>query len=69
MSPLLPPGSYYGETQGSLRVGGFTLCESSYAPGERIPMHAHEHAFFYLREGRAGLEARGARGSPLREAG
>ncbi len=48
MSRLLPPGSYYGECRGSHRVGGFTLCESHYAPGERIPTHAHENAFFYF---------------------
>jgi AraC family transcriptional regulator len=48
MSRLLPPGIFFGESQGSRQVGGFTLCESRYAPGERIPTHAHEHAFFYF---------------------
>jgi AraC family transcriptional regulator len=48
MSRLLPPGSFYGESQGSRRAGGFTLCESRYAPGERIPTHKHEYAFFYF---------------------
>jgi AraC family transcriptional regulator len=48
MSRLLPPGAFYGESQGSRQVGGFTLCESRYAPGERTPAHAHEHAFFYF---------------------
>jgi AraC family transcriptional regulator len=48
MSRLLPPGSFYGETQGSRQVGDFTLCESRYAPGERTPTHAHERAFFYF---------------------
>jgi AraC family transcriptional regulator len=48
MSHLLPPGSFYGECRVARQVGGFTLCESRYAPGERIPTHAHEHAFFYF---------------------
>jgi AraC family transcriptional regulator len=47
MNRILAPGSFYGESVRTLRAGGFTLCESRYAPGLRIPSHAHEHAFFY----------------------
>jgi AraC family transcriptional regulator len=44
----LGPGSYYGETERHWSVGGFFLAESVYAPGYRIPAHAHESPFFYL---------------------
>lgn len=48
MPTLLSPGSFYGASNGARRAGGFTLCESRYVPGERIPTHAHERAFFYF---------------------
>jgi AraC family transcriptional regulator len=48
MGSRLPQGQFYGETVRSREVAGLLLAQSAYAPGTRIPAHAHENAFFYV---------------------
>jgi len=47
METRLPPGSSFGKVIRRLAAAGFTLSETTYAPGLQVPRHAHEYAFFY----------------------
>jgi AraC family transcriptional regulator len=47
MEIRLPPGSSFGKVVRHRAAAGFTLSETTYAPGLQVPSHAHEHAFFY----------------------
>jgi AraC family transcriptional regulator len=44
----LGAGQYYGVLLHKQEVAGFTLTESTYVPGLRIPRHSHERAYFGL---------------------
>src|SRR5262249_18181882 len=48
MDTRLPRGHYYGRILRRYEVGGLLLNETCYAPGERIPPHAHQQAYFCL---------------------
>jgi AraC family transcriptional regulator len=37
--------AFFGTTIGSTRAGSFTLIETRYAPGDRLPWHAHDTGF------------------------
>jgi AraC family transcriptional regulator len=39
-------GSLYGDILGSTSIAGFTLTETAYVPGLRLPQHSHEQAYF-----------------------
>lgn len=45
-SHLLGPGQLFGAAAGTLRVADATLLETRYAPGSRLPAHAHELPMF-----------------------
>ena len=52
MSMQLAPGSYYGETLRSSKVGSFELSERVYSPGYQTPKHTHKRALFcYVMQG------------------
>jgi AraC family transcriptional regulator len=44
----LPPGSYFGRTQGARRFADITVLESGYGSNHTVPTHAHTAAFFDL---------------------
>lgn len=44
MSPKLPAGHFLGQTLQAHDLSGFRLTETTYAPGLRLPRHAHELA-------------------------
>lgn len=44
----LHSGEFHGTRRARRLDGGLTLAESDYAPGHRLPMHAHEQPFFSL---------------------
>jgi len=46
-SPL-QSGVFFGKTVQHRLVAGLTFTENSYAPGLKLPAHAHEHAYFCL---------------------
>jgi AraC family transcriptional regulator len=49
MSPARPSRSFtHGDVRRWRRVGGLTLAESAYAPGLRVPPHAHANTRFVL---------------------
>lgn len=41
-------GEFHGRRRDTLRFGGLTLAETEYAPGHRLPLHAHANPFFSL---------------------
>jgi AraC family transcriptional regulator len=47
METRLQPGSSFGQVVRHRAAAGFTLTETTYAPGLQVPRHAHEYAFFY----------------------
>jgi AraC family transcriptional regulator len=48
MVTRVSPGSYFGDSVRSGRVGGLFLAERTYAAGLDIPPHEHENGFFFL---------------------
>ncbi|HKX26731.1 MAG TPA: AraC family transcriptional regulator [Blastocatellia bacterium] len=46
MSLRLPPGTLYGQTLRSQKVGGFELSERVYPPRYSTPKHSHKQALF-----------------------
>ncbi len=48
MNASLQSGSFIGFLRGIRRVSGLTLAETQYAPGLRVPAHAHDHALCCL---------------------
>ena len=44
----LARGRFYGEILRLQEMPGFILTETRYHPGQRIPPHSHEHAYFCL---------------------
>jgi AraC family transcriptional regulator len=55
-----PPKHFtHGDIQRWRRVGGLTLAEVQYAPGQRVPRHVHAHARFVLVLAGAITEIRG----------
>lgn len=42
----LPRGTFYGAERARRRVGGLLLTETAYRPGDRLPRHDHERAYF-----------------------
>jgi AraC family transcriptional regulator len=61
MVTQLPPGSFFGRTQGRQVVAGITVLESAYSPGQGLPRHEHAAAFFDLVVGGACVEILGGR--------
>lgn len=52
MSMQLPPGSYYGQTLRTRKLGNFELSERVYSPGYQTPKHTHKQALFcFVMEG------------------
>jgi AraC family transcriptional regulator len=47
METRLPPGSSFGTVVRHRAAAGFTLSETTYAPGLLVPRHAHEYTFLY----------------------
>lgn len=45
---VLPSGEYFGRVLGRGGAAGFSATETFYRPGEDLPPHAHERAFFCL---------------------
>lgn len=48
MLERLPSGGFYGETLRKRKVGDLFLADVRYAPGSRLPRHAHERPYFCL---------------------
>jgi AraC family transcriptional regulator len=48
MATKLAPGTFFGQTLGSLEVAGLTFAESVYTTRLAIPTHEHTNAFFYF---------------------
>jgi AraC family transcriptional regulator len=48
MSRNLPPGCFHGHRLKTCDVAGFTLSESHYSPGARIPSHSHSRAYLSI---------------------
>ena len=46
MNPHLPPGNFYGKTLRQHLVAGFSLSETRYPPGTKLPRHSHESSYF-----------------------
>lgn len=44
----LPGGTFYGVERARRRVAGLLLTETGYRPGESLPRHHHERAYFCL---------------------
>ena len=42
----LPSGNFYGNTLRRFETSGFTLMETSYLSGSRLPKHSHENPYF-----------------------
>ncbi len=52
MEMKLPRGRYCGQVIKSREVAGFTLTETVYAPGARLPKHSHENGYIcFVRQG------------------
>ena len=47
-SPRLPPGNFYGETLRQHQAGGFSLSETRYLSGTKLPRHSHDSHYFCL---------------------
>ncbi len=50
MATKLSPGTFFGQTQRKIEVGGLTFAESVYTEGSELylPPHAHEDAFLHF---------------------
>ena len=48
MHRRLASGEFYGQVTRRRVVGGLHLLETRYAPGARLPRHAHEHGYICL---------------------
>jgi AraC family transcriptional regulator len=46
MELQLPGGRFYGHTSRTREVCGFTLTETTYSRGHRLPRHSHQHPYF-----------------------
>jgi len=46
MNPHLPTGNFYGEMLRQHLANGFSLSETRYFPGTRLPPHSHESPYF-----------------------
>ncbi|MDX1662120.1 MAG: AraC family transcriptional regulator [Gemmatimonadota bacterium] len=59
----LPGGTFYGAERGRRRIGGLLLTETAYRPGDALPTHDHERAYFccVLRGGFVERDGRGRR--------
>jgi AraC family transcriptional regulator len=66
MGVKLPAGAFFGRRVRGQRVAGLVLTEYAYAPGERIPAHTHENAYFSLVLAGAYAETYGGRGRDCR---
>lgn len=42
----LPEGTFYGTERARRQVGGLLLTETAYRPGDTLPRHDHERAYF-----------------------
>ncbi|MBW3661326.1 MAG: helix-turn-helix domain-containing protein [Gemmatimonadetes bacterium] len=42
----LPEGTFYGDERARRHVGGLLLTETAYRPGDVLPRHDHERAYF-----------------------
>lgn len=52
MDMKLPRGHFCGQVIKSREVEGFTLTETAYSPGARLPKHSHEHGYIcFVRQG------------------
>lgn len=48
----LPRGHFCGQVIKSREVAGFTLTETAYSPGAKLPKHSHEHGYIcFVRQG------------------
>ncbi len=47
-SSALSAGVYFGQPERTRVLGSLTLCRTAYAPGQRIPEHAHDGAYLCL---------------------
>jgi AraC family transcriptional regulator len=59
MESRLRIGDYYGRIARRHALNGLLFSESVYAPGARLPTHAHENAFFHLVVAGSSMETRG----------
>src|SRR2546423_366129 len=48
MNPRLPPGNFYGEMLRQHQAGGFSLTETRYLSGTKLPRHSHESHYVGL---------------------
>jgi len=48
MNRTLRSGEFHGTRRDTARLSGLTLAETVYAPGHRLPLHAHERPFFSM---------------------
>ena len=46
MGEHLTPGRFFGKTIHRRKVADLVLADVSYAPGSRVPRHAHERPYF-----------------------
>jgi AraC family transcriptional regulator len=60
MQSTCASADFYGDIRRKQLVGGFMLTESVYRPGEEIPRHSHQCAYFCLVLGGAFTESYGA---------
>src|ERR1041385_6849685 len=44
--PKLAPGNFFGQTVKGHEVAGFSLSETRYLPGVKLPRHSHELPYF-----------------------
>ena len=44
----LPAGRFFGHNERLLKEQGFTLSEVRYTPGQKVPPHGHQLAYFCL---------------------
>lgn len=52
MEMKLPRGHYCGQVIKSREVAGFTMTETAYPPGARLPKHSHERGYIcFVRQG------------------
>jgi len=53
MEHQLPGGRFYGQTSRTREVCGFTLAETTYSRGHKLPRHSHQHPYFcFVLEGK-----------------
>lgn len=61
MPQRLAAGQFYGRTVRRREVGELVLADVRYAPGSRVPRHAHDRAYFCLIRRGSYMEAYGRR--------